>query len=163
MAGIGTVGSNANQEANLFNQLGPLGTLGLRPKCRAEEEFCGASGRNSSCCKNCCAIPLYDRRWTSTRRQLRQPSARLKGLCCRWYFLPRKICPRRSRHPRRPKREERQRREGNSTKSRQEGTKTCPFAPPRRFIEIDASSLVSDPTHRKEWRGRRDSNSRSLP
>jgi hypothetical protein len=38
-----------------------------------------------------------------------------------------------------------------------QGTKTCPFTPQRGFVEIDASSLV------KEWRGRRDSNSRPLP
>jgi hypothetical protein len=74
-----------------------------------------------------------------------KPSARLKGLCCRWYFRPRKICPRRSRHPRRPNREERQRREGNSTKSRQadaiRARKRVLITPRRGFVEIVASSL----------------------
>src|SRR5215469_2521981 len=117
------------------------------------QRCCEVLALSSKSWRSCCGIQPCDQHWMSILRRSRRPNMRRRQPCCHWCLQAKRAkCARviTFQH------EDREREAYPTKKDPKKGTETCPFG--SSMVSVKARQLFW-----KEWRGRRDSNSRPLP
>ena len=116
---------------------------------------CEVWALNSRSCRSCYVTQRCDPHWMRMPRRSRRPTIQRRQPCCRWSLRMKPAEPRSCRHLLMLRCDETLRREERA-KRHPKGHENVPFWVPDRLCQMGTTLL-------KEWRGRRDSNSRPLP